>query len=201
MSGVDHLTQAIDVLLETEPNYEYRALVNNAAKLLGPAFGQTNARAFDDYFAINTRAPFFLGQHASEHLQEGGCIVNISSASAHISSPGDIVYAMSKASIESFTANAAEALARKGIRINNVVPGFTDNGNHAFKDPRVLEYMSTFSALGDVARPSVVAEAVSFLISDAASRTTGATLDVSGGMLLGLRGHREGSVKALLTEQ
>jgi len=119
-------------------------------------------------------------------MRTGGSIVNISSAGAHFSSPGDIVYSMTKAAVESLTANAAEALAPLGIRINNVVPGFTDNGHPAFQIPQAREYMSSFAVLGDVSQPGAVADAVGFLLSGRASRTTGSTLDASGGSILGV---------------
>ena len=131
-------------------------------------------------------------------MLNGGSIVNISSASAHFSSPGDIIYAMTKAALESFTRNVAEAVADRGIRANVVIPGFTDNGHPAFSDDRVRQYMSSFSVLGGVADPETVAEAVRFLISDRSRRTTGASIDVTGGSTLGARGSRGGSVKDLL---
>lgn len=175
-----------------------KGLVNNAARLLGPSFDEATIVDFDAYFAVNTRAAFFLSQRLSRTMAPGGAIVNISSANAHFSSPGDIVYAMSKAAVESMTRNMAEAIARRGLRVNAVIPGFTDNGHPAFADPAVREYMSSFAVLGDVASPVHVADAVLFLLSDAAARTTGAVLDVTGGSALGARGPRVHSVRELL---
>lgn len=68
-------------------------------------------------------------------MSSGSSVVNISSAAAHFSSSGDIVYAMTKAALESLTINAVPSLATRGIRINSVVPGFTDNGHAAFRNP------------------------------------------------------------------
>ncbi len=185
--GVSVLVAAVGGLLFTNDDADLTVLVNNAAKLIGPSFPDATPVQFDEYFSLNTKAPFFLTQQLSTRMAAGSSIVNISSAGAHFSSPGDIIYAMSKAAIESLTINAAEALAGKGIRINTVVPGFTDNGHPAFKLPEVQEYMSSFSVLGGVGQPKTVADAVAFLASDKSSRTTGATLDVSGGSLLGAR--------------
>ena len=162
-------------------------LVNNAAMLVGPAFGTTTLNQFDEYFALNTRAPFFLGQRLSAHMVKGANIVNVSSVATKFSSPGDIVYAMSKATLEAMTFHAAEALAAHGIRINTLMPGFTDNGHEAFRNSKVRDFMSSFSALGGVADPTTIAEAVAFLVSSASARTTGAILDVSGGSALGRR--------------
>ncbi|WP_136089666.1 SDR family NAD(P)-dependent oxidoreductase [Auritidibacter ignavus] len=196
-AGIETACHFVDDYLEREPAHEIHALVNNAAKLLSPSFFETQIRHFDDYFSINTKAPFFLAQHVSKRMKTGGSIVNISSASAHFSSPGDITYAMSKDAIESFTRNAAEAIAPMGIRINAIVPGFTDNGHPAFANPGVLEYMSSFAVMGGIATAETVAAAVSFLVSDESSRTTGSLIDVTGGGLLGARGHRVGSVQDL----
>ncbi len=197
-AGVNALVQAIYTDLETNPDHRLHGLVNNAAKLLGPAFGETTVDQFDEYMAVNLRAPFFLAQGLTPLMATGGSIVNISSASAHFSSPGDIVYAMSKAALESLTRNMAEAIAPTGLRVNSVVPGFTDNGHPAFQDATAREYMSSFSVLGDVADPQVVAEAVSFLVSARSSRTTGTVLDVTGGSTLGARKRSTSSVRELI---
>ncbi len=187
VEGVDSLVDQIDEILTVRNRHQLLGLVNNAARMLGPAFASATAREYDAYFALNTRAPFLLTQALAERMPRGGGIVNVSSAAAHFASPGDIVYAMTKAAIESLTVNAAPALAHRGIRINTVVPGFTDNGHAAFRDPQIREHMSGLSVFGDVATPEAVAEAVSFLLSERASRTTGATLDVSGGSTIGAR--------------
>lgn len=186
--GIDHLLTAVRNYLADDQRRELHGLVNNAGKLLGPSLTDATPAGFDNYFAVNTKAPFFLTQQLTPLMPNGrGSVVNISSAGAHFSSPGDIVYAMSKAALESLTANAAEALAARGIRINTVIPGLTDNGHPAFQDPRLADYLSSLSVLGGVAHPEQVADAIAFLLSDKAARITGAALDVSGGSTLGAR--------------
>ncbi len=185
-SGIDAVTDAVDKLTRSD-GVVLRGLVNNAAVLLGPGFDEAEEGEYDRYMAVNLRAPFFLTQRLSRRMPRGGSIVNISSAGAHFSSPGDIVYALTKSALESMAFHAAEALAENGIRINAVVPGFTDNGHPLFTAPEAREYMGTYAAMGGVSDPSVVAEAVAFLLSDRSSRTTGSTLDVSGGSTLGAR--------------
>lgn len=184
--GAAIVVEAVDRYLASE-SAALRGLVNDAALLLGPSFDVATESDFDRYIAVNLRAPFFLAQKLAQRMQPGGSIVNISSAGAHFSSPGDIVYAISKAGLESMTFHAAEALAKRGIRINAVVPGFTDNGHELFTFPEVREYMASHALLDDVAEPAIVAEAVTFLLTDRSSRTTGSTLDVSGGSTLGIR--------------
>ncbi|MGS0562824.1 SDR family NAD(P)-dependent oxidoreductase [Microbacterium aurugineum] len=148
-SGVRDLCQAVDDLFEHDPELELGALVNNAAKLLGPSFAEARPVDFDTYFTVNVKAPFFLSQQLLLRMRSGGSIVNISSAGAHFSSPGDIVYSMTKASVESMTRNLAEHAAASGVRVNAVMPGFTDNGHPAFALAAVQEYMSSFAVLGE----------------------------------------------------
>lgn len=185
-SGIRLMVDAIDGFMRSSDSV-LRGLVNDAALLLGPGFSTATESEFDRYFAVNLKAPLFLSQRLSERMEEGGSIVNISSAGAHFSSSEDILYAVSKAALESMTVHAAEALAERGIRINAVIPGFTNNGHELFSVPEAREHMSSYSVMGGVSEPAVVAEAVAFLLSERASRTTGSTLDVSGGSTLGAR--------------
>jgi len=186
-AGAEGLRQGIEVVLASMPDLRLRAIVNNASLMLGPRFGEVDAATFDDYFHVNVRAPVLITQALTPMMSSGGSIVNISSAAAHFASPGDIVYAMSKSALEAFTRHAAPALAKAGIRINTVIPGFTDNGHPAFQDPTVRQHMGSFAAMGGVADPSHVADAVAFLVSANAARTTGVSLDVSGGSTIGAR--------------
>lgn len=196
--GLPRVPDAVSALIEENPKYQLSVLVNNAAKLLSPSFFDSRPEDFDEYFAINTKAPFFLSQELARKMSSGGSIVNISSASAHFSSPGDITYAMSKAAVESLTKNMAEAVASRGIRVNAVIPGFTNNGHPLFQNGAARDYMSGFSILGGVSEAETIAEAIVFLATNASKRTTGALLDVTGGSILGSRGARSHSVRDLL---
>ncbi|KQR47602.1 hypothetical protein ASF87_01090 [Microbacterium sp. Leaf161] len=200
LSSMDGIHSFVEAVRERASGSQrsVSTLVNNAAKMLGPSFTEATPASFDEFVSLNTRAPLFLAQLLSRDMVAGASIVNISSASAHIASAGDLVYAMTKSALESLTRNMAEALAPRGIRVNAVVPGFTDNGHPAFSNDAAVAYMSELSMLGGVAPPSAVADAVSFLVSDKAHRTTGAILDVTGGMSLHPRPHRQGSVRGLV---
>ena len=188
--GVEMVTEVAEHVLE-ESNSHLHGLVNNAGKMLGPGIETAKPVQFDEYMAVNLRAPFFLMQQLSRLMKPGGSIVNISSIGAHFSSSGDIVYAISKAALEALVFHSAEALGKRGVRVNSVIPGFTDNGHELFTNPTVREYMSNFSALGGIAAPHEVADAIAFLLSARASRITGSALDVSGGSALGVRRQAE----------
>lgn len=185
--GVEELRRIVGDILSASPELRLTAVVNNASLMLGPRFGDVDAGTFDDYFRLNARAPLLITQALTPMMGDGGSVVNISSAASHFASPGDIVYAMSKSALEAFSRHAAPALAKAGVRINTVIPGFTDNGHPAFQDRTVREHMSSFAAMGGIAEPDHVADAVAFLVSEHAARTTGASLDVSGGSTIGAR--------------
>lgn len=196
-SGPEAVCRAAGRHLAGHADTVLHGLVNNAALLLGPSFEAATADEFDRYMAVNVRAALLLSQQLSRLMRRGGSIINISSAGTAFSSPGDIVYAMSKSALEALTFHSAEALAARMIRINTVVPGFTDNGHRVFADPAAQEHMSSHAVLGGVADPSTVADAVAFLLSDRSSRTTGSILDISGGSRLGHRGRSGPSLRAM----
>lgn len=196
--GVEALTRAVRQRLLSSPELPLRAVVNNAGKLLGPAFSEVTTASFDEYVNINLKAPFFLIQGLAGMMGAGSSIVNVSSASAHIASGGDIVYAMTKAALESVTKNAAIALGERGIRVNAVVPGYTNNGHTAFRDEAALAYMGDLSVLGGVASPQDVANAVKFLLSNESARTTGSLLDVTGGMALHPRARGAKTIRTIV---
>lgn len=186
--GPDEVRSATHDLLERQQDLQLRGIVNNAAVMLGPSFADVTSEAFDTFFNLNVRAPMLITSLLLPYMADGSSVVNISSASAHISSPGNPLYAMTKVALESFGRNLAADVADRQIRVNSVVPGYTDNGNAAFRDPKTLEYMSSLSALGGVASPRDVAGAVAFLLSEESSRMTGGVVDISGGTTLSPRG-------------
>jgi len=113
----------------------------------------------------------------------GGAIVNISSGAATIGSPGEYVwYAASKGAVDSLTLGLAKENAGEGIRVNAVAPGFVRTEIHAASGmPERLEKVAPTMPIGRAAEPEEIAEAVLWLLSDAASYTTGAVLRVAGG--------------------
>lgn len=185
--GIGSLRDRVAEVLKQHPGMELRVLVNNASLMLGPRYGEISADTFDQYVALNIRAPLLLTQALTPMMSPGGSVVNISSAAAHFASPGDILYAVTKSALEALTRHAAPALAQAHLRINTVIPGFTDNGHPAFQDPAIRAHMESFAVMGGVAEPAQVAAAVSFLASDASARTTGSVVDVSGGSTIAAR--------------
>ncbi|WP_409474104.1 SDR family NAD(P)-dependent oxidoreductase [Streptomyces sp. HC307] len=161
-------------------------LVNNAAATTpGDAPEEVTAEQLDEIFAVNAKAPFLIVQRALGLIPDGGRIVNISSAVTRIAIPTQVVYAMSKGAIDQLTLHFARHLAPRQITVNSVLPGATDNGSAAFQTPEVREPMSQLSAFKRLGEPEEIANVAVFLATEQARWITGASLDATGGSLLG----------------
>ncbi len=114
---------------------------------------------------------------------KGGAIVNVSSAAARIGAPGQYVdYAASKGAIDSFTMGLAKEVAPEGIRVNGVRPGLIETDIHASGgEPDRAQRLAPQTPMQRTGAASEVAEAIVWLLSDAASYVTATTIDVSGG--------------------
>jgi NAD(P)-dependent dehydrogenase (short-subunit alcohol dehydrogenase family) len=138
---------------------------------------------------INVLGALWVAREAARRLStrhggSGGSIVNISSVAARIGSPGEYVwYAASKGAVDSMTIGLAQELAQDGVRVNGVAPGMTKTEIHekSTGDAGRLERIAPKIPMGRVGEPEEIAEAVLFLMSDAASYVTGTTVTVSGG--------------------
>lgn len=120
---------------------------------------------------------------ARKHGGRGGAIVNVGSiASRYGGMPGLAAYAASKGAVDSFSLALAKEVGAEGIRVNGLRPGTTRT---EIMDPlggeAALARVAAATPLGRVGEPAEIAEAVLWLLSDKASFTHGAILDVSGG--------------------
>ena len=114
----------------------------------------------------------------------GGAIVNVSSAASRTGAPYEYVdYAASKGAIDSFTIGVAREVAKDGIRVNAVRPGFVHTAIHASGGDRSrIERLRHTLPMGRGGDPSEVAAAILWLLSDEASYVTGAFIDMAGGV-------------------
>ena len=164
-------------------------LVNNAA-ILAPQsrledLGFTRMQRI---FAVNAIGPMLCAQQAARrmayrHNGRGGAVVNVSSASARLGSPGEYVdYAASKGALETFTTGFAREVAREGIRVNCVRPGHIYTGMHASGgEPDRVDRVKHSIPMGRGGQPEEVARAILWLASAEASFVTGTFLDATGG--------------------
>lgn len=166
-----------------------KALVNNAAITGGFArVDSVSAATLTSVMAVNVSGAFLCAREAvrrmsTRHGGTGGAIVNVSSRAAKTGSPGEWVhYAASKGAIDSFTIGLAREVATEGIRVNAVAPGLIETGLHAANGaPDRLAKLASTIPMQRPGTPEEVAEAVLWLLSPAASYTTGAILEVGGG--------------------
>lgn len=164
-------------------------LVNNAG-MTGRAgrLDQVPTRTLEAVFDLNILGAFLCARAAAKRLStrhggKGGAIVNITSGAATLGSPGEWVwYAASKAAVDTLSIGLGKELAGEGVRVNAVAPGLTDTELHLSSgiEDRIGK-LAPFIPLGRAAAPEEVAEAVLFLLSEAASYITGTVLRVAGG--------------------
>ena len=163
-------------------------LVNNAGVWPTAYVKDMSEEEWNSTLAINLTGTFLTCREAVRRwLAAGtkGSIVNITSQAAfHGSTSGHAHYAASKAGVVSFTVSLAREVAPQGIRVNAVAPGMmtTPMARDALATNEA-EYLKRIP-LGRIADPAEVAQVVVFLASEKAGYMTGATLDVTGGMLM-----------------
>ncbi|MCZ8544124.1 SDR family oxidoreductase [Mesorhizobium qingshengii] len=165
------------------------AFVNNAGIVdVKARVDEMDVSRLERMMRINVVGSFLCAREAvkrmsTRHGGKGGAIVNISSAAAVLGAPDNYVdYAASKGAIDTFTVGLAREVALEGIRVNAVRPGIIDTDIHASggQPDRVALIQDTLP-MKRAGTADEVAAAVLYLLSDAASYTTGAILNVSGG--------------------
>jgi NAD(P)-dependent dehydrogenase (short-subunit alcohol dehydrogenase family) len=139
-------------------------------------------------FEVNVFGAYLCAREAARRLGtdrggSGGSIVLLSSAASRLGSPFEYVdYAGSKAALDTLAIGLAKELAQQQVRVNAVRPGLIETDIHASGgQPDRAQRIGVTTPLGRPGRADEVGEAVVWLLSDAASYTTGAILDVSGG--------------------
>jgi len=165
------------------------ALVNNAGILEHRMrLDEMTAARLNRVFATNVTGSFLCAREAvrrmsTRHGGKGGGIVNISSLAARLGSPNEYIdYAASKAAIDTLTLGLAREVAMEGIRVNAVSPGVIYTDIHASGgEPDRVDRVKQAVPMGRGGQPDEVAHAVLWLLSDEASYSTGATIEVGGG--------------------
>lgn len=165
------------------------ALVNNAGSIL-PRGTILDLRA-DDLewlWRTNITSQFLCAREAVRRMSTrsggaGGAIVNVSSVHARTGAPGQFVaYAASKGAIDTFTMGLALEVVDQGIRVNAVRPGLIDTEIHARGgDPDRARTVGATVPIGRAGTPEEVARAVIWLLSEDASYTVNALVDIGGG--------------------
>jgi NAD(P)-dependent dehydrogenase (short-subunit alcohol dehydrogenase family) len=165
------------------------ALVNNVG-IVEPQMRveQMDAARVQRILATNVVSAFVCAREAVRRMStkrggSGGAIVNVSSGAARLGSPGEYVdYAASKGAMDTLTIGLAQEVAEEGIRVNAVRPGFIYTEFHARGgEPNRVDRVKAFVPMKRGGSPDEVAKAILWLLSEEASFTTGAFVDVTGG--------------------
>ena len=164
-------------------------LVNNAGIVDVPQrLDEMSLDRLQHMFAVNVIGSMLCAREAvrrlsTRHGGPGGSIVNLSSAAARLGAPAQYVdYAASKGAIDTFTIGLAREMAAEGVRVNAVRPGIIDTDIHASGgQPGRAQELAPLVPMQRPGRADEVASAIVWLLSDAASYTTGAVIDVAGG--------------------
>ena len=164
-------------------------LVNNAGVVDASArVDEMSLARWRRMFDINVIGSLLCAREAvrrmsTRHGGEGGAIVNLSSAAARLGSPGQYVdYAAAKGAIDAFTIGLAKEVAGEGIRVNAVRPGLIETEIHASGGlPNRVKDLQHQIPMQRGGTAEEVAQAIVWLLSDAASYTTMSLIDVSGG--------------------
>jgi len=160
-------------------------LVNNAAIDIIEPVTEVSLVHWRRVLDVNLTGAFLCSRIASEAMEAGGSIINITSIAASSAIAGLASYSAAKAGLTQLTRVMALELAPRGIRVNAVAPGYLENvmagadGVHA--DAATEARIRTFTPLGRRAQLREIVGPVVFLASPAASYVTGATLVVDGG--------------------
>jgi NAD(P)-dependent dehydrogenase (short-subunit alcohol dehydrogenase family) len=163
--------------------------VNNAGVTGGFACVEAlHAEAVAKVLAVNIAGTILCSREAVRRMSVrhggmGGSIVNISSLAARIGGAGEWVhYAASKGAVDSFTVGLAREVANEGIRVNAVAPGLIETDLHSANGaPDRLNRLAPSIPMRRPGTPFEVAEGVLWLLSSAASYTTGTILEIGGG--------------------
>ena len=184
LSGVDACRQVIGDVVQRRGGIDI--LVNNAATVARAPLENATVEQWDIIMAVNLRAPFLLLQEAVRSMKTrgGGSIVNIGSINAYVGLPQLGPYSVSKGGLMTMTKNAALALGRYRIRVNQLNVGWTlTEGEEAVqrsdgKGPDWLQDANATRPFGRLLLPADIAHAAAYFASDDSAVVSGAVIDV-----------------------
>lgn len=161
-------------------------LVNNAGITRDTLLVRMKDEDFDAVINTNLKGIYACTKAAAKFMtkQRNGRIVNLSSVVGEIGNIGQTNYAAAKAGVIGFSKAAAKEFAARHVTVNVVAPGFIDTDMTAVLKDSIREKLIEGIPLGALGKPEHVADAVLFLVSDAASYITGQVLNVDGGMVM-----------------
>jgi len=159
-------------------------LVNNAGYGVFNPIATVTEAEFDGLFAVHLKGPFFLTQILLPLIADGGAIVNLTSATTRVATPGVAPYAAFKGGLEVLTRYMAKEFGDRRIRANAVSPGAirTDLGGGLNDEFEAL--LASQTALGRVGEPEDVGSVISGLLSGDSGWINAQTIEVAGGYFI-----------------
>lgn len=177
-------TQLAGALQATWGRDSFDGLVNNAGYGNFNAIESVTEAEFDGLLNVHLKGPFFLTQALLPLLADGGHIVNLTSATTRVATPGAAPYAAFKGGLEVLTRYMAKEFGARGIRANAISPGAirTDMTSGAFdQSPEFVTMLAGQTALGRIGAADDVGKAIASLLSSDNGWVNAQTIEVGGG--------------------
>jgi NAD(P)-dependent dehydrogenase (short-subunit alcohol dehydrogenase family) len=161
-------------------------LVNNAGINRDRSFLKMTRMLWDEVLGVNLNGPFNVTHEVLPSMLEAGWgrVINVASVVGQTGNFGQANYAVTKGGLISFTMTLAREVARKGITVNAVAPGYIETDMTRDVPAPVLDHVRGMTPLGRLGRPEEVAAAITFLAGTKASYITGQVIAVNGGMYM-----------------
>ncbi|MFZ3059628.1 MAG: beta-ketoacyl-ACP reductase [Candidatus Methanoperedens sp.] len=161
-------------------------LVNNAGIVRDKSFVKMTPQMWTEVLSVNLDGAFYCTKAVIEGMLERkyGRIVNISSVIGRMGNRGQANYAASKAGLIALSQTLAKEFAGKGITVNAVAPGFIETDMLKSVPKEIMEKILAGIPLGRLGKPSEVAGAVAYLVSEDGDYITGQVIDINGGLYI-----------------
>ncbi|GHH29667.1 SDR family NAD(P)-dependent oxidoreductase [Lentzea cavernae] len=156
-------------------------LVNNAGYGVYTPIASVSEEVFDALFAVHLKGPFFLTQALLPLIADGGAVVNMTSATSRVATPGVAPYASFKGGLEVLTRYMAKEFGERRIRANAIAPGAIRTELGGGLTPEFEAALAAQTALGRVGEPEEVGSVVATLLSDDGGWINAQTIEVAGG--------------------
>ena len=161
-------------------------LINNAGIVRDKSFVKMTPRMWTEVLSVNLDGAFYCTKSVIEGMLERkyGRIVNISSVIGRMGNRGQANYAASKAGLIALSQTLAKEFAGKGITVNAVAPGFIETEMLRSVPKEIMDKILAQIPLGRLGKPSEVAGAVAYLVSEDGEYITGQVIDINGGLYI-----------------
>ncbi len=161
-------------------------LVNNAGITRDRSFLKMTRQMWDEVMRVNLDGLFNVTHAVLPRMLESGWgrIINVSSIVGQTGNFGQTNYAATKGATISFTTSVAREVAKKGVTVNAVAPGYIETDMTKDVPPAALDQVRAMTPMGRLGMPEEIADAIVFLASPRASFITGQVLAVNGGMYM-----------------